>query len=83
MNLSIPFNINIPFIAYGSFKPSELRYNLIEEYIQDYYEIKIIGLMEEKDGVPIFGLGNDGYFSFTYKKPIFFMAPRLNERVSH
>jgi hypothetical protein len=66
MNLSIPSNINIPFIAYGSFKPSELRYNLIEEYVQDYYEIKIIGLMEEKDGIPIFGLGNDGYFSFTY-----------------
>jgi hypothetical protein len=66
MNLKKPKNINIPFIAYGSFKPSELRYNLIEEYVQDYYEIKIIGLMEEKDGIPIFGLGNDGYYSFTY-----------------
>ena len=39
---------------------------MIEEYVQDYYEIKIIGLMEEKDGIPIFGLGNDGYYSFTY-----------------
>ena len=66
MNLKKPKDINIPFIAYGSFKPSELRYNLIEEYVQDYYEVKIIGLMEEKDGIPIFGLGNDGYYSFTY-----------------
>lgn len=66
MNLTIPSNINIPFIAYGSFKPSELRYNLIEEYVQDYFEIKIMGLMEEKDGVPIFGLSNDGYYSLTY-----------------
>lgn len=66
MNLSTPNNINIPFIAYGSFKPSELRYNLIEEYVEDYYETNIIGLIEEKDGIPIFGLGNDGYFSFTY-----------------
>lgn len=66
MILPTPIDINIPFIAYGSFKPSELRFNLIEDYVKDYYEIKITGLMEEKDGVPIFGLGNDGYFSFTY-----------------
>jgi len=66
MNLSTPIDLNIPFIAYGSFKPSELRFNLIEEYVEDFYEIKIMGFMEEKDGVPIFGLGNDGYFSFTY-----------------
>ncbi len=67
MNLSNPENLNIPFIAYGSFKPSELRFNLIQEYVEDYYEISICGLMEEKDGVPIFGLGNNGYFGFTYQ----------------
>jgi hypothetical protein len=67
MNLQNPENLNIPFIAYGSFKPSELRFNLIEEYVDDFHEISICGLMEEKDGVPIFGLGNNGYFGFTYQ----------------
>jgi hypothetical protein len=66
MNLKKPKDINLPFITYGSFKPLELRFNLIEEFVKDYYEIKIVGLMEEKDGIPIFGLGNDGYYSFTY-----------------
>ena len=64
MNLSTPIDTRLPFIAYGSFKPFELRYNLIKDYIQDYKEIEIIGLMEEKDGIPIFGLS--GYFRFTY-----------------
>lgn len=45
MNLSTPSNINTPFIAYGSFSPTELRYNLIEEYVQDYFEIKTISLI--------------------------------------
>jgi hypothetical protein len=67
LNLQYPLNLKIPFIAYGSFKPSELRFNLIEEFVEDFREISIQGLMEEKDGVPIFGLGNDGYFGFTYK----------------
>lgn len=66
MNLSKPIDTTIPFIAYGSFKPSELRFNLIEEYVHDFYEIKIAGLMEEKDGVPIFGFSEDGYYNFTY-----------------
>jgi hypothetical protein len=66
MNLSNPIDINIPFIAYGSFKPSELRFNLIEEYVKDFYEINILGRMQEKDGVPIFELGNDGDSPLTY-----------------
>jgi hypothetical protein len=64
MNLSTPIDTRLPFIAYGSFKPFELRYNLIKDYIQDYKEIEIIGLMEEKDGIPIFGLSR--YYCFTY-----------------
>lgn len=64
MNLSIPIDTRLPFITYGSFKPQELRYDLIRDYIEDYKEIEIIGLMEEKDGIPIFGLSN--YYRFTY-----------------
>jgi hypothetical protein len=79
MNLSKPIDVNIPFIAYGSFKPSELRFNLIEEYVKDFYEIKLMGFMEEKDGVPIFGLGNDGYFSFTYSAFVLNFKPEYSE----
>lgn len=67
MNLSEQLNLNLPFIAYGSFKPGELRFNLIEEYVKDFEKIKIQGLMEEKDGIPIFKKNNEGYMSFTYE----------------
>ena len=54
-NLQLPKNRSIPFLAYGSFKPGELRYyNLIKEYVSEFKPIEIIGLMKEKDGIPIF-----------------------------
>jgi hypothetical protein len=54
MNLSDLLNSNLPFITYGSFKPGELRYNLIKEHVENFEKTKIKGLMEEKDGIPIF-----------------------------
>ena len=59
MSLSSPVNTTLPFIAYGSFKPSELRHNLIKDYIEDFYEYQLPGYLEEKDGIPIFRLGNN------------------------
>ena len=53
-NLKLPNNPTLPFLAYGSFKPRELRYNLIEEFVLEFKPIEIIGLMKEKDGIPIF-----------------------------
>ena len=53
-NLKLPKNPSLPFLAYGSFKPGELRYNLIKEYVSEFKPIEIIGLMKEKDGIPIF-----------------------------
>ncbi len=53
-NLQIPENTSLPFLAYGSFKPGELRYNLIKEYVSEFKPVEIVGLMKEKDGIPIF-----------------------------
>lgn len=80
MNLQHPGNSIIPFIAYGSFKPTELRFNLIEEYVEDFCEISIRGLMEEKDGVPIFGFGNEGYFCFTYQAYVLNFKPEYTKQ---
>ena len=53
-NLKQPLNTSLPFLAYGSFKPGELRYNLIKEFVSGYKPVEIVGLMKEKDGVPVF-----------------------------
>lgn len=53
-NLKQPLNTSLPFLAYGSFKPGELRYNLIKEFVSEYKPVEIFDLMKEKDGVPVF-----------------------------
>ena len=53
-NLQLPKNRSIPFLAYGSFKPGELRYNLIKDYVSKSNKVEAVGLMKEKDGIPIF-----------------------------
>lgn len=52
--LSVPENMNLPFFAYGFFKPHELAYNQIKEYCDgSAEEAYVYGLFYEKDGVPI------------------------------
>ena len=53
-NLNPPLNHKLPFLAYGSFKPGELRFNLIKQFVVEPKPTKVYGLMKEKDGVPIF-----------------------------
>ena len=52
--LNPPINQKLPFLAYGSFKPGELRFNLIKQFVVETKPTKVYGLMKEKDGVPIF-----------------------------
>ena len=52
--LNPPLNQKLPFLAYGSFKPGELRFNLIKQFVVETKPTKVYGLMKEKDGVPIF-----------------------------
>jgi hypothetical protein len=53
-SLSLPNNLKLNFIAYGSFKPDELRFNIIKEYVDSFKKTTISGLLVEKDGVPLF-----------------------------
>ena len=42
-NLKHPQNTSLPFLAYGSFKPGELRYNLIKKFVSEYKPVEIVG----------------------------------------
>ena len=53
-SLNLPNNLKLNFIAYGSFKPDELRFNIIKKHVESYKKIFISGLLVEKDGVPLF-----------------------------
>lgn len=55
--LSVPTNTNLPFFAYGFFKPHELAYNQIKEYCEGpAEEANVYGHFYEKDGAPILRL---------------------------
>ena len=53
-NLNQPNNYKLPFLAYGSFKPGELRFSLIKQFVSEFKPTRVEGLMKEKDGVPVF-----------------------------
>ena len=50
--LDIP-DINLPFFAYGTFKPHQLAYSRIEEYVKKHYDYEIDYKMLMRDGVPL------------------------------
>ena len=50
--LDIP-DINLPFFAYGTFKPHQLAYSRIEEYVKKHYDYEIDYKMLIRDGVPL------------------------------
>ena len=52
--ISQPKDPLLPFIAYGSFKPNELRYNQIKDFVDSCEKIEIMGEILDKDGIPIF-----------------------------
>lgn len=57
--LSVPENMNLPFFAYGFFKPNELAYNQIRPYSDGQAEEACVyGRFYEKDGAPILRLDN-------------------------
>ena len=52
--ISQPKDPLLPFIAYGSFKPNQLRYNQIKDFVDSCEKIEITGEILDKDGIPIF-----------------------------
>ena len=64
--LELPNNIRLPFIAYGSFKPGELRFNLIKDYVLSHKPIVIYGIIREKDGIPLYKTSNSERSYYTH-----------------
>ena len=51
--LKQPNNTNLPFFAYGIFKPGQLAYSKIADYVESYDKSEIEYEMLMRDGVPI------------------------------
>ena len=60
-SLKPPSDINLPFFAYGIFKPGQLAYSKIEQYVEKYEKSQIDHIMLIRDGVPIITKEIDNY----------------------
>ena len=56
--MKLPNNINLPFFAYGIFKPGQLCYPRIADLVKEYSFSSISGSLKERDGVPLLLLNN-------------------------
>ena len=53
----LPPNLTLPFFAYGVFKPGELAFLRIKEFVQAVSEATVPGAWKMRDGLPIAVLG--------------------------
>ncbi len=51
--MNLPENIQLPFFAYGLFKPGELCYFKIKDLVQATSEAEVNGRLKERDGIPL------------------------------
>lgn len=70
--MDLPSNINLSYVAYGLFKPNELAYNQIREFVEDAPKrISINGSLYVRDGLPLLKIGGSeivrGYL-ITFRK---------------
>ena len=61
--LELPDDINLPFFAYGIFKPGQIAHPKIKRFVDEYTDnVKISYLMKHRDGVPILIEGENERF---------------------
>ena len=61
--LELPEDINLPFFAYGIFKPGQIAHPKIKRFVDEYTDnVKISYLMKHRDGVPILIEGENERF---------------------
>ena len=53
-----PDNISLPFFAYGIFKPGQLCYSRIADFVENSTKRMVPGILKERDGIPLLVLGN-------------------------
>ncbi|UOA08384.1 hypothetical protein [Methylobacter sp. S3L5C] len=54
-----PNNILLPFFAYGIFKPGQLCYSRISNFVESYTKDTVSGILKERDGIPLLVLGDN------------------------
>lgn len=60
--LKSPRNTDLPFFAYGIFKPGQLAYSKIESCVKNHYEYEIDYEMLMRDGVPLITAQSKGHY---------------------
>ncbi len=57
VRINLPDNLSLPFFAYGIFKPGQLCYPRIKEFVREYKESCVNGNLKERDGIPLLNSG--------------------------
>ncbi len=51
--MNLPDNLLLPFFAYGIFKPGQLCFTRIKEFVSEYKDGYVKGYLKERDGIPL------------------------------
>ena len=71
-----PTNSTLPFFAYGIFKPSEISYFQIKDFVEKIEDVTIKGRLLVRDGLPIFDSSGQESVSGTL---IYFFSDKQHE----
>jgi hypothetical protein len=52
--MPLPENPELPFFAYGLFKPGQLGFDVLRDFVEESKPEHVLGDLMEKDGVPLF-----------------------------
>lgn len=61
-----PPNMDLPYLAYGLFKPNELAFKHIEKFVDKTEKITIPGFLWVRDGLPMLDLHSSGFDAVVY-----------------
>jgi hypothetical protein len=57
--MNLPHDTNLPFFAYGLFKPGQLCFFRIKDLVKNTYDTEVTGILKERDGLPLLVLSRD------------------------
>lgn len=73
---NLPANIELPFFAYGLFKPGQLCYFRIKDLVKEIKDGKVEAFLKERDGIPL--LVKNANFNVKGKLIIFKRGEEIN-----
>ena len=57
--MNLPTDISLPFFAYGLFKPGQLCFYRIKDFVEKTADYTVNGILKERDGMPLLIESND------------------------